>query len=120
MKTLFFLACLLPATVLAAKDKPRAVQVRNTHSNVFYFKVNPELWGAEIEVRNEKNEVILTHHLSRRKALIDFFYELPGTYTINFVKGDCCEQFSFVKAEEFQVENSEEGKPTISITEWTH
>lgn len=103
--------------MLSGKDKPHAVHVRNTHSDVFYFKVTPELWGAEIEVRNENNEVILTHRLSHKKALIDFYYELPGTYTINFIKGEHREQFSFVKAEEVPLENSPETKPTISITE---
>jgi hypothetical protein len=118
MKTLIFLACLLPVTLLAERTKPHhAVHVRNTKSEVFYFKVASEFWGADIEVRNEKQEVILKHRLTHKKALIDFYYELPGNYTISFVKGDLHEEFSFVKTAELPETGSEEARPVISVIE---
>jgi len=67
--------------------------------DVFYFKVDKELLGAELEIYSQDGVKLLTQKLDHRKVLIDFYYENPGKFIIMIKKGDIQEEFSFVKSE---------------------
>lgn len=65
--------------------------------NVFYFKMDKEFLGAELEIFSEDSVQLVTQKISKRKVLIDFYYENAGKYIIRLKKGDELEQFSFTK-----------------------
>ena len=65
--------------------------------DVFYFKVDKELIGGEIEVYTQDGIKLLSQKVLRRKILIDFYYENPGKYIIHFSKGETNRDFDYFK-----------------------
>jgi hypothetical protein len=118
MKTVTFLTfMLLSATVFASGDKPNhPVRVLAARMNVVYFKVDREFVGATIEVYSEKGELILSQNITHRKALLDFYYETPGIYTIKIKKGDREEVYNYIKGDPSPIEIAQMPEP-ISLTQ---
>lgn len=83
---------------MAAETKmKKPVQVITSRMNVFYFKVDKEFLGAELEIYSEDGVKLFSQKITERKVLIDFYYENPGKYNILIRKGEVLEQFTFVK-----------------------
>jgi hypothetical protein len=53
--------------------------------------------GGQIDVINEKGDTIATTSIMRKHALVDFYYENPGHYTVVVSKGNISEAFDFDK-----------------------
>ena len=85
-----------PARETKSKDP---IHLLSSRMNVFYFKVDRELIGGEIEIYTQEGVKLLTQKVQRRKILIDFYYENPGKYIIQFSKGEIKRDFNFVKTD---------------------
>jgi len=113
MKKIILTACILIAgisTVTVAKDKKPVQAI--WRMDIYYFKVAKEFLGADLEIYSAEGEKLFTQKVSRRKILVDFYYENPGRYIIHFVKGDSTQEFNFVKNNECP----EKEKPESLIT----
>jgi len=73
------------------------VTIISTRSDIFYFKLSSSFVGATAEVYSESGELIMTETIVNRKAIIDFYYENAGTYTIKIKKGGEEETFTYKK-----------------------
>lgn len=94
--TLLALVVILSATLkLNATTTP--VTILSTKSDIFYFKLCSSFVGATAEVYSENGELIMTEKILNRKAIIDFYYENAGTYTIKIKKDGIEENFIYKK-----------------------
>lgn len=84
----------------------------STRMDVFYFKLDKKLLGAELEIYSQDGIKIISQKLTRRKVLIDFYFENPGNYIIQIKKGELLEEFKFFKSEPCL----ETDKPAVLIT----
>ena len=98
MKNLITAALILIATSgLIASPKSEPVSVLSVKRDIFYFKVEKSFIGATIEVYANDGQLILTETVIRRKAIVDFYLENPGTYTIKLKKDDKEASFTYEK-----------------------
>jgi hypothetical protein len=102
MKPFITIACVLIAGTVFSKEavrpKPHApVHVISKKRDTFYFRVHHQMLGGQIKVISENGDTVATAPLTRKHALVDFFYEDPGRYTIIICKGDVSQSFDFVK-----------------------
>jgi hypothetical protein len=67
------------------------------YKDLFTFKTDKELIGAQVEVYNSSGELITSNSLQKRKMIIDFGDAVFGTYTIRIIKGDELKEFKYVK-----------------------
>ena len=92
-----FLICL---SSLADKIKSKSsVHLVSTRMDVFYFKIDKQFIGADLEIYSQDGVKIFTQRVDRRKIIIDFYFENPGKFIIMFKKGDHHEEFNFIKTE---------------------
>jgi hypothetical protein len=114
MKRIMLLTCVLlagfSASIQGAKEKKPVQAI--CRMDIYYFKVAKEFLGAELQVYSSDGVKLLSEKVGRRKVLIDFYYEDPGRYIIQFVKGHTKQEFSFVK----NTECPETEKPEALIT----
>lgn len=100
MKRIFLLTCMLPiafsgsATATKAKDP---IHVLATRMDVFYFKVEKEFLGAEIEIYAADGKQLASQKVAHRRVLIDFYFETPGNYIIRLNKNDVQREYKFFK-----------------------
>jgi hypothetical protein len=107
MKKLTLILLLLTASAASyARCKNAPVSVISTKRDVFYFKVNKVLVGSTLEVYSSTGEMIFTAKVCHRKAIVDFYLENAGTYSIKLKKGDKVEEFTYVK---------ESASPLVSV-----
>jgi hypothetical protein len=99
MKRTAIITCLfiVISSGLLAKPKRPEIQVLSKRFDIFYFKVQKEVIGAEIEVYSESGEKLMQDTITEKRTLIDFYYERPGHYTIKIKKGDIVESFDYYK-----------------------
>jgi hypothetical protein len=101
MRTLIFFICItITTTVFGNTPKPKVYHPVRAHriGDIFFFKVDCYFRGANVEVYNENGVKIFERKITQKnKALLDFYYETPGTYKIVITKGSEVENFSFVK-----------------------
>ena len=99
MKKIILLTCVLSVFFLGLANATKSKNHVHGYArmNVFYFKVDKEFLGAELEIFSEDSVQLIAQKISKRKVLIDFYYENPGKYTIRLKKGNELEQFSFTK-----------------------
>jgi hypothetical protein len=84
----------------AEKSKPKTpvhVHIVSMRMGVFYFKVDKEFLGADLEIYSQDGKKLFTQKVQRRKVLIDFYYEAPAKFIIRVKKGDLFEEFQFIK-----------------------
>jgi hypothetical protein len=115
MRKIILLTCMLSISLIALADKIGAkslVHVMSNRMDVFYFKVDKELLGAELEIYSQNGIKLFTQKISHRKVLIDFYFENPGNFIIMVRKGDTLEEFNFTKTDPC----IETDKPTELIT----
>jgi hypothetical protein len=102
MRITLILTCILMTSIpsLAKNNKTKthsSVRVLAKRMDIFYFKVDEDIIGAEIEVYNDKGEKLITAVITHRHAIVDFFNENPGHYIIKINKGDFNESFDYEK-----------------------
>jgi hypothetical protein len=102
MRLTLILTCILltsiPSLAKSTKTKTHSsVHVLAKRLDIFYFKVDKDIIGAEIEVYSDSGEKLITGVITQRHAIIDFFYENPGHYIIKINKGDFHESFDYEK-----------------------
>jgi len=93
---LLFIALLSQAETSPTKT-PAHVHIVSKRMNVFYFKVDKEFLGADLEIYDMDGKKLFTQKVERRKILIDFYYEDAGKFIIFVKKGDTLEEFQFIK-----------------------
>jgi len=109
MKTLIVLVCLM-VSMTTFGNTPKTYRAVHAHSgrDIFYFKVDCYFRGASVEVYNEKEEKIFSGKITQHKALLDFYYEAPGTYKIIITKGESVEKFDFVKVKPALIDDEQQ------------
>lgn len=88
---------LVVATAPGSYADPGPVKVLSTKREIFYFKVAKELIGARVEVFDLKGNKLAVDSIARKRVIIDFYYDQPGTYTIKITKGEVLESFNYIK-----------------------
>ncbi|HEY9005900.1 hypothetical protein [Ohtaekwangia sp.] len=74
------------------------ISVLSKKRDIFYFKVSHEFIGATVQVFSADGQLLMTEEITRHKALIDFYYEKAGEYTIRIIKDNTEKNFNFSKA----------------------
>lgn len=99
MKTLILFICMLFATTaFASRDKTlRGVHIRTAHGHIVYIRIDKSMIGADIEIYSATGDKLLSKKFLKRRALIDFYFEKPGTYTIKIHKDNEEAKFDFTK-----------------------
>jgi len=111
MKTIALLIFFALATGCVFGRETKAhypVRILATKMDIFYFKVDHEFLGAELEVYSATGELMLSQKITQRKVLIDFYNGEKGNYTIKIKKGDREETFQYVKSNPSPVVTSPE------------
>lgn len=101
MKTLIIIFCFLvvnTSITFAASNNHQDVAVLSAKRDIFYFKVAPELIGARVDVYSASGKLLATSRISHRRAIIDFYFEDAGTYSIRITKDDLVLNFDYMKA----------------------
>ncbi len=118
MKKLTLITIMIAASMgLYAKSKNASVSVLSTKRDLFYFKVDKVLLGATLEVYSSTGVMIFTAKVTHRKAILDFYQQGSGTYSIKLKKDSKVEEFTYVKASAsplFQVD-IESGTASITL-----
>ncbi len=115
MKKILLLTSALVMSNLLQADKfhPKTyVHVMATRMDVFYFKIEKEFLGAQLEIYSQDGAPVFSQTVDHRKVLIDFYYEDEGMFTIHFKKGEFQEEFNFLK----KAPCTEPDKPSQLIT----
>lgn len=98
LANLLVIAALLTFSDLQAQTcKDGLISVLSRKRDIFYFKVCNDFIGAQVEVFSSTGELLATSPIMTNKALIDFYFERPGKYSIKFKKGDEETSFEFTK-----------------------
>ena len=100
MKKILLLTCMLLLTIgsTAGKDKSKdPVHIVSTRMDVFYFKVDKAFLGAQLEIYSAEGVQLHSEKITRRKVLIDFYYEDAGKFIICFTKEGVKREFNFIK-----------------------
>jgi len=85
------------SSFMADPCKEGPVSVLSRKMDIFYFKVCKDFIGARIEIYSPDGELLVADEITHPKALVDFYFEKPGDYTIKFVKDDEEESFTYSK-----------------------
>jgi len=83
----------------SAEAKPIPVSIISVNSDIFYFKVDRSFIGATVTVVSPTGQVILNEKVNRHKAIIDFYDEKAGKYTIVVTKDADVVDFVYEKYE---------------------
>jgi len=99
--TLLFAMVLIASSAFAGHSTGKqSVEIISTKRDIFYFKVSHEFSGATVEVLAADGSVLMTDTVHHTKSLIDFYFELPGLYTIRMTKGGQQWVFTYEKVSE--------------------
>ena len=116
MKSLLIVT-ILTLSPFVASSNVSPVRVISTKSNMFYFRVDRSFVGAVIEVLDAEGKLVLADTVAHHKAIIDFYYENPGVYSIKMKKDDRVWTFTFEKTDSYPVmviqQSHEEGSVSI-------
>jgi hypothetical protein len=110
LSVIFFISCIASQ----ANNKRPPVSVLSINSDIFYFKVAKSFIGATVEVFGAEGELKLSDKVNRHKAIIDFYEESAGKYTIVLKKDGNVMNFVYEKMDE-RIET--DGPKSITITQ---
>jgi hypothetical protein len=97
MKRVVLIASLvLAVAVKASATHHNPVSILSTNSSLVYLKFHKSMLGGIIEIRDEKDSVVMTEVISSKKMIIDFYYKNAGKYHIKIHKGDVVQSFSYL------------------------
>src|SRR6187401_2336457 len=99
MKRITGVALLVVCSVMGALGDPGPVKVLSTKRDIFYFKIEKELIGSTLEVFDKHGTKVIEQRIDKRKVLVDFYYDQPGTYSIRISNGTQEQLFSYEKVE---------------------
>jgi hypothetical protein len=99
-RSLLLTIVMLTLLSMASARNNNPVTILSASSSMLYLKFSKYMMGAQIEVRDEKNNLVSHLTVNERKMIIDFYYEIPGKYVITITKDDLMERFSYVTADE--------------------
>jgi hypothetical protein len=106
MKRLVILTCMLAISFSASsmKNGPgrginhNCIHVLAMDRDIFYFKSDSELTGADIEVYDYKTgNKVISQVIERKKTIVDLHFQTPGDYIILITKGDFKRKYVFHK-----------------------
>jgi hypothetical protein len=97
MKNIFLIIIILTTTSAFAAQSDPQVKILSTTSDIFYFKVDKDLIGGEVEIIARDGEMLGSQTISKKRTLIDFYSLEPGSYTIIITKGDLHKEFHYEK-----------------------
>src|SRR5574339_678540 len=95
---------LVVCSAMGALGDPGLVKVVSTKKDIVYFKVDKYFLNAEgptgilLEVFDRYGNKIIEQRLEKRKVVVDFYYDQPGTYQIRISKGPAEQIFYYDKA----------------------
>jgi len=85
MKKMLMIALVMISASAFAKNS-RPVKVLSKQLEIVYFKVNPTMIGATMEVYNANGDLVYSQTITSKKQIVDFFDEPSGSYTILVTK----------------------------------
>ena len=97
---LFAALSLLSISFAFATPFPQLATIDVVHSkydNLFIFKVDRKLKGADVEVSYTNGDVIANLKMKKRKLIIDFCDVKFGSYVIKVKNGNEVREFQYVK-----------------------
>lgn len=97
-KAILVIMLLVGAIGSYASGQKCHVSVLSTKRDIFYFKVDKTMVGSTVEVFSSEGEMIFSGKVTRHRAMIDFYLENPGTYTIKLKKEELSTEFFYVKS----------------------
>jgi hypothetical protein len=102
MKKTLLTAILAIVMIIGAEARGHnPVSILSTSSSLVYLKFAKIMKGGIIQIKNEKDSVVMSEVIGSRKMIIDFFYKKPGMYKVSIVKGDMLQSFTYeLKANE--------------------
>lgn len=83
-KMLMIALVIISASAFAKNSHP--VKVLSKQLEIVYFKVNPAMIGATMEVYNANGDLVYSQTIASKKQIVDFFDEPSGSYTILVTK----------------------------------
>ena len=96
MKKLLLLTLLTFGAGMAVNAKDHnPVSILSTHGGLLYLKFHKSMLGAHIEIRDERDSLILQEIVDSKKIMIDFYYKKAGKYVIKITKGELLQVFSY-------------------------
>ena len=78
-------------------DKDEVNVIKSKYKNLFVFRTEKKLVGANVEVLSENGDVVTSQVLQKRKMIIDFCDVRFGTYTIRVTKGNNVKEYHYVR-----------------------
>jgi hypothetical protein len=75
-------------SVFAKRGNPNAVRVLSVKRDIFYFKVCQSFIGGTIEIYGKDGKLAFSNKIVSHKAIVDFYFQEPGTYEIKIKKDD--------------------------------
>ncbi len=98
MKNLLIAVLLIISTfAFAAGPQEKVDVVYSKHQNLFVFKANRKLLGAQVEVLSADGNRVTAQRLMKRKMIIDFCDVKSGIYTIIVSKNDLVQKYEYVR-----------------------
>lgn len=82
---------------MAGTGNDEITPVSSKYKNLFVFKTERSLIGAQVEVLSQNGDVVTSQKLQKRKMIIDFCDVRYGTYTIRVTKGNETKEFHYEK-----------------------
>jgi hypothetical protein len=67
------------------------------YNNLFVFKTDRKLVGAQVEILTATGDLVTTQILQKRKIIIDFHAANFGTYTIRLTKNGTVKEYYYTK-----------------------
>lgn len=95
--TIILLTLTLTSSIKVMARNDEEFKGTTNKKNIFTFKTDRELVGAQVEVFYSNGELLTTHKLLKKKMVIDFGEGRLGTYTIRLTKGNSAKEYHFIK-----------------------
>ena len=95
--TLVFVALSSVAFSATTPNESSVTVIESKHKNMFVFKVDKSLKGAEVLVYAATGDLVASEKLSTKKMTIDFKEVKFGTYTILVKKNGTVQEFNYEK-----------------------
>jgi hypothetical protein len=86
---------------ISAKDQ-NPVSILSTSCSILYLKFNKSMYGAKLEIKNDRDSIVVSEVVNSRKVIIDFYYKDPGKYQITITKDDLLQSFSYVSLDDIK------------------
>jgi hypothetical protein len=93
MKKAFLLLAFVCSLQVTEAGNP--VSILSVSSSIIYFKVDKIFIGAELEIEDERGNLVATEIILHKKVIVDFYFKTAGKYRIRIKKGTFEETFMY-------------------------